>query len=213
MSAYCAAADAYRFVPPGILKNPGRLVWAVSTSTETMTLDGHGFALNQPLLFRAESGGSLPSPLAAGTTYYAIPLTESTFQVAASSGGAAINLTTAGSNVIAIAPFQWDEWIIECSAMVEQTLPAHVVPIESTVPEPVRLYTACLLAMRALAHVGAQTQAVQVQLDFWGKQADKWARGVPLRGANVPASANLAVTRSASQVDPRGWDSPGGRLP
>lgn len=216
MTAYCVQADVYRFVPPGALQVAGRLLSSASTSAESMTLAGHGLRDDQALLFRAESGGSLPSPLVAGTTYYARVLTPDTFQVAATPGGSAINLTSSGSNVVCVAPLQWDDWIAECSAMVEQTMVAHTVPLlnpDDSIPEPVRMYTAALLAMRALAHVGADTAAVQRPLEYWAKQVEKWGKGVPLRGTQVPAAANLAAKATRSGTDPRGWIPSGGGLP
>ena len=89
--------------------------------------------------------------------------------------------------------------------MVEQTLPGHVVPITGTVPVPVRMYTAALAAMRALAHVGSSNAMLQQQIDFFSKQADKWAKGITIRGAVVPTSGNLAVTGTVAGADPRGW--------
>lgn len=218
MTAYCQQSDVYRFVPPGTLQAPGRLVSSVSTTAESLTLAGHGLATDDPILFRAESGGSLPSPLAAGTTYYAIVLTEDTLQVAAAPAGSALNLSSSGSNVILIAPLKWDEWIAEASAAVEQGMPAHKVPLlndDDSVPESVRSYTALLVAQRALAHVGAHTAAAELvaQMPFWSKQVEKWAKGVPLRGTQVPASSNCAITRSGASVDPRGWERGTGRLP
>jgi hypothetical protein len=205
MSAYCSQADVYRFVPPGILANPARIVSSAVAATNIFVLDGHGLTLDQELTFRAESGGSLPSPLVEGTTYYAIPVAYDTFKVAASAGGSAVDITTAGSNILVVASLPWTAWITECSAMLDQTLPAHLVPITSTVPEPVKLYCAALLAMRALAHVGAKTDAIQSQLDFWAKQTDKWARGVPIRGTNAPSRGNLSVRATTTATDPRGW--------
>jgi hypothetical protein len=38
----------------------------------------HGLSLNDLVSFRAEAGAPL-APLAEGTTYYAVPLTEATF--------------------------------------------------------------------------------------------------------------------------------------
>jgi len=46
------------------------------------------------------NGGTLPSPLVAGTTYYTRDLSGSTLQVETSIGGGAINLTTDGSATI-----------------------------------------------------------------------------------------------------------------
>lgn len=152
----------------------------------------------------------MPSPMVEGTTYYAIPLTSNTFQVAASISGSALNITTAGSNLLVIPEMPWTAWIDECSAMVDQTLPAHAVPM-TVVPECVRLYCAVLLAMRALAHVGAQTAAVQGQLEYWTKQAEKWGKGQIIRGTNAPACVNVAVVNPYT-ADARGW-STDGRLP
>ena len=201
---------------PGSLPNVARLIASVSAASEILTLDGHGLELNQELTFRAESGGSVPSPVVAGTTYYAIPLTSDTFQITASISGPALNITTAGSNLLVIPEMPWAGWIDECSAMVDQTLPGHVVPVEvdpvtGKYPEPVRLYCAALLAMRALAHVGASTAAVQSQMEFWNKQTDKWAKGGIIRGTNAPRVANIAALNPPTS-DARGW-STDGRLP
>jgi hypothetical protein len=216
MTAYCTESDVYRFVPPGLLAQPGRPVASVIAASGTFILDQHGLALNAAVAFRADPSGSLPTGLTAEVTYYAIPVTSNSFRVATAPGGAAVTFSTTGEDVIAITSLPWAEWIAECSAMLDQTLPAHVVPAlnpDGSVPEPVKVYTACLLAIRALAHTGRETAAVQAQLEYWQRQADRWARGVPLRGAVVPASSNCAITRSGARVDPRGWDAPGGRIP
>ncbi len=213
---YCAQHDVYRFAAPGLLQVPGRLVASVSSTTWVFTLAGHGLATDDAISFRAESGGSLPTGLSAGVVYYAIYVSPDTFQVAASAGGSAIHVSTTGSNVIAVPQVPWSRFIDECSAMTEQTVPAHAVPLlnpDLTVPEPIRAFTAAQVAMRVLAFCGRETDAVQGQMEYWGKLADKWARGVPLRGVQRPASANVAITRSAAQVDPRGWDRGNGRFP
>ena len=102
---YCERSDVFRWFPRGGVSNPARFVSAVSAASETLTVDGHGLQLNDEVTFRAESGGTLPSPLVAGTTYYAIPVTDSTFQVSATSGGAAVNTVSNGSGA---APLSWN---------------------------------------------------------------------------------------------------------
>lgn len=211
MSSYCTESDVYCFVPPGMLANPGRLIASVSTTAEALTIDGHGLATDDAVTFRAESGGSLPSPLVAGTTYYAIYVDDSSFKLSLTEGGAAINITSAGSNVMLIRPVPWTRWITECSALVEQSLPAHVVPITGTVPESVKMFTACLVAERALAYAGSQSLVNQVPTERYGKLAEKWGRGVPIRGATVPTAANLAISGTA--YDPRGWSPTSGGIP
>jgi hypothetical protein len=213
---YCAQHDAYRFAAPGMLQVPARSVAAVSTSTWLFTLAGHGFATDDEVAFRAEAGGSLPTGLTAGVTCFAIYVSPDTFQVAASAGGAAIHVSTTGSNVLAVAHIPWSRFIDECSAMTEQTIVAHKVPLlndDGTVPEPVRAFTAAQLAMRVLAFCGRETQAVEGQLKYWGALAEKWGRGVPLRGVARPPAVNVAISRSGARVDPLGWDRGDGRFP
>lgn len=215
MTAYCAQSDVYRFAAPGLLSVPARLVTAVSTSTYLFTLQGHGLATDDTISFRAESGGTLPGLVSAGTLYYAIYVSPDTFQISASAGGVAIHVSSAGSNVMAIPQIPWTRFIDECSAMTEQTVVAHELPLlnpDLTISEPVRAFTAAQVAMRALAFCGRETDAVQGQLEYWGKLADKWSKGVPLRGVQRPTSANVAISYSGANVDPRGWTR-SGRFP
>ena len=211
MTSYCTDADLYDHgIPEGGLPNPGRIA-AASASTDILTLDGHGLAADDAVVLRAESGGSMPSPLVAGTTYYAIPLTDSTLQLAATAGGAAISLTTAGSNVILVAPRPTAAAIEWASAMVDDFLPAHMVPLTSPYPPSVVAVAADLAAWRLLARAGQATAPVTQKLDEAKRLLDRWAKGIPLRGGtNVPAAAGLATAAVATAVDPRGWIPSGG---
>lgn len=215
MSAYCVTADLYDHgLPRGGLPNPGRLVADVTIATEVLELDGHGFRDDAELIFRAEAGGSLPSPLVAGTTYYAIVVSDSTFQVAATAGGAAIDLTTAGSNIVVVTPLPFATAIAWASSMVDDFLPAHVVPLESPYPPSVVAVTADLAIARLLMHTGgASRDFVTTKLMEAQKLLSRWAKGVPLRGENVPPAAGLAAVAVATATDPRGWIPDGGTLP
>lgn len=214
-SAYCTAADLYKAgLPRGALPNPGRLVAAVATGTEIMTLDGHGFADGDELLFRAESGGSLPSPLVAGTTYYAVPLTDATFQVAATPGGSPINLTSSGSNIIVSTPLPIAEAIEYASGLVDDFLVGHGVPLSAPYPITVVSATADLAIARLCESTGgASLEFIEAKKASGQKHLERWAKGIPLRGAIVPPSANLAVVSSAAGTDPRGWLPEEGTLP
>lgn len=212
MPAYCEAADLYDHgLPRGGLPNPGRVVDAVVTGTEVMTLDGHGFREDAELVFRAEEGGSLPSPLAEGTTYYAIPLTDATFSVAASAGGAAVNLTTEGVMVIVTTPLPVTAAIEWASAWVDEQIP-HVLPLEEPYPKTIVAAVADLATARLLRYTGAASVALEEKLAVTQRLLERWARGVPVRGVTRPVSANLAAVVS-SGGDPRGWSSPGGMIP
>ena len=199
---YCERSDVFRWFPRGGVSNPARFVSAVSASSETLTVDGHGLQLNDEVTFRAESGGTLPSPLVAGTTYYAIPVTDSTFQISTTSGGAAVNITTTGSNTLLIVQLPWDEWIESATSEMECTLPAHVVPLVSPYPAVVTRYTAGLVAEMAMIFCGVNSEAIATQMDRVREELKIWRKGIPIRGAVVPQAAQVPAywTGSTSET-------------
>ena len=80
----------------------------VSVADNTIALNADGtsfraaFKTNTPVTL-GNFGGGAPAPLVAGTTYYIINNTGSTFQLAATSGGSAIDITTTGSGTHSLA--------------------------------------------------------------------------------------------------------------
>jgi hypothetical protein len=74
-------------------------VSAVDTATEYITFST-AIAANTPVKFTSTT--SLPAPLVSGTVYYIVSPVAATAQLATTVGGAAINLTTAGSGTITI---------------------------------------------------------------------------------------------------------------
>lgn len=208
---YCTNTDVYNAgLPRGTLPNPGREIASVSTSTNLLSLDGHGFESGQPIEFRSEIG-SLPAPLTEGTTYYALPATDSAFAVSTTAGGSAVDLTSTGSRVLVIAPLPFDEWIEWASAIVESFLPAHLVPLSAPYPALVVSVTADLAAMRGLQFVGGAQVDVQARIANAQRTLDKWGKGQPIRGANAPRIANTSALNPPT-ADSRGW-STNGRIP
>ena len=209
MSAYCSIANVYEWVPRGSVSAQPLLVAAVDASANVLTIDGHGFALDDEITFRVEAGGSMPSPLVAGTTYYAIPVTSSTFQVATSAGGSAVNLTTVGENVVAVVPPPWARWIAAASGELEDVLRAHLVPLSAPYPEVVVSYTAGVTAGKALRWCGTKTDQLDADLQRVRLQLKDWcSKAIPLRGTNAPISANRAVRAAVVNTDPNGWCNP-----
>lgn len=208
-SAYCTATDIYSRIPRGSIPNEGRLVDTVDSGTEILTLDQHGFSAGTALVLRAEGGGSLPSPLVAGTTYYAIPVTENTFQVSATNLGAAINLTTAGSRIVVTAARPLDPFIEAGAAEIDESLPAHAVPLDAPYPASVVNANAWLAIENALAAAGQDVGAYKTMIDNARERLRTWVKGIPLRGAVEPPRTGLAVTATSLGGDPRGW-LPGG---
>lgn len=67
----------------------------VDAATDVVTCRTHGFSDTNTIVFY---GGTVPSPLVEGTVYYVRDATADTFKVAATSGGAAIDLTGTGAS-------------------------------------------------------------------------------------------------------------------
>lgn len=211
---YCEPTDVYLWIPEGSVPTPRRLLSAVSAATDVMSLDGHGFAADAELLFRAEAGGSLPSPLVEGTAYYAAPLTDSTFSVAATAGGSVVNLTTAGSNVVVISEIPWARWIAIATDRIDGMLFGHRTPLDAPYPASVTYYAAGLVAEMALGFAGAQTASIIERLKVAHLEFERWRKGATIRGAVVPAAANKAIRGTVTASDPRGWAARGnGVLP
>lgn len=68
----------------------------VNVGSDTITITAHGY-VNTNTLTLTNSGGALPASLVAGTTYYIINAAANTFKLSTSSGGAAVNITDAGT--------------------------------------------------------------------------------------------------------------------
>jgi hypothetical protein len=215
MASYCAEADVYAAVRSESIPNEARLCASALAGSDVFELDQHGLATDDPVTFRAEDGGALPDGIDEGTTYYAIRLSASRFQVAETEGGAAVSLTSDGDLVLVVREMPMARWISWASAEVDQMLVGHVVEVdEDAVPTLVRAVTAKLAGYQARVWAGRDAGDLADLLDTSRKQLERWAKGVPVRGTNAPAPANLAVARSAATVaDPRGWSPSGGTLP
>ncbi len=207
---YCAVSDLYTFgLPRGATPNPGRLVDAVDTTADTLQVDVHGFAAEDSISFRAESGGTMPAPLVAGTAYFAVPVTESTFSVALTAGGAVVDLTTAGSRLVVIAPLPFAGAISWASRRIDDSLPAHLVPLEVPIHEFIKMTCAELAIGKILTRAGSATESLAKMVDAADKRLARWAKGVPLRGDDVPTAANVATSATAQIADNRGWSKHG----
>ena len=208
MASYCAQSDMAPFLPAGGLPNPARVATSNYALNSALECEGHGLALNATVTLRASVGGTLPAPLAAGVTYYAIPADEAHFKLSATSGGAPITLTADGVNFVFVTPLPFAQWIAWASLQVDSLLPEHVTPLISTPYPPIVVTSAAeLAAARGLAatigsevDIGARIDAIRVRLAAWVKT-------IPIRGTLVQQHqpATLAITSSTGATDPRGW--------
>lgn len=89
---------------------------AVNATSNLITINNHGFSLNDRVIFSTTT--TLPSPLSASTIYYVVSPLENTFAVSTSSGGGSVNITTQGTGTHTISEVsgtsssaQWDWYI------------------------------------------------------------------------------------------------------
>ena len=214
MTAYATTRDLYRYgLARGALAMPGRLVESSAAASDLLTLDGHGFVDGDAVLVRAAEGGTLSAPLAEGTTYYVLRQTDSTFKLAAIDGGAAIDLSTSGDQMIVASTLPVDDVLEFYSRFVDAFLPAHAVPLESPYPVTVTALVAELAAKKLMTLAGLASGVIDAAEVAAKAQLERFAKGIPVRDARVTTATNLAISSGLTndRTDPRGWGS--GTLP
>lgn len=197
--SYTTRADVFAYgVPRGTVLSDGR-VGVASATSDAVELEGHGLETEAVVTVRATEGSSLPSPLTADGTYYAIRLDDAHFRLAASAvdaaAGTAINLTSSGGEFVVTTPLPWAEILEWSDRTVDSMLPAHAVPLPEPVPPQVKMVAARLAGAELQRICGVKSVAMGEALADARTQLNEWAKGVPLR--NVPAThgrTNLAVT-------------------
>jgi len=213
---YCSRGDVNRWIPAGAITFEGRLVASSLASTDVLTLDGHGFETDDTVTVRAVEGGTLSAPLAEGTVYYVSRQTNATFKLAASAGGAAINITSNGDQMIVTRDSPpYDDVIEFYSRWVDTFLPALSVPLATPLGAEHALIRGLVaqLSAKALMNLDGKSSEIVKEAELVAKaQIERFVKGLPIRGA-AETRTNLAITStySGTDTDPRGWGS--GTLP
>jgi hypothetical protein len=210
---YATRKDVYDFgLPRGTVGIPARHISSALAATNALELEDHGFETDDVVQLRATDGGALPGGISAGTSYYVRRLTDSSFELAASAGGPAIDLTTDGSGCVVWAPLPFDRVLEYCSRFVDPFIPAHAVPFaEGSVPLAVvgavaSLAAAILQRISGVSSISVADAAAATRTDM-----QVWARGVPLRDPIATVPTNTAVSGYVPAIaygdatDPRGW--------
>jgi hypothetical protein len=213
---YCTSDDLYAYgLPRGGLPNPAREIYEVLPGSDQIVLDGHGFGTDVPVSFRADAGGSLPSPLSENVTYYATGVTDSVFVVSATVGGATIDITTAGSRILVIQPLPVDGAIAWASAVVDDLVSSHPTPFAAPYPPIVVMTTAELAVGKLMSLTGRGSEKLTEAVDAAQKRLEKWGHGNPIRGSGTSdlTHTNLGARATAACVDRRGWHRSDGNLP
>jgi hypothetical protein len=210
---YCDPSDIYAYgVPRGTTPNPGRV--CAEFETNVVVLDVHGFAEGDAVIFRPAGAATMPVGLVEGTTYYASPISESSFALKDAPGGIAVTFTASLDPVLVVSPLPIAEAIAWASRVCDDSIPAHAMPLDdgATVPEILRYTCAELAAGKLLAVMGASSTSLAETIAAAARRLERWGKGVPMRGADVPTQTNLTVTAvaTAAPSDPRGWRRFGG---
>lgn len=74
-------------------------VFTVDIATNEIIKTAHGYSNNDFFKFTNVGSGTSPSPMATADLYYVVNATTDRFQIAATEGGSAINITTTGTGV------------------------------------------------------------------------------------------------------------------
>lgn len=214
-AVYATRSDVYAFgLPRGTLGSSSRLVASAQAANDTIELEDHGFDDGSRVIFRAVEGGALAAPLVSGTVYYAIRISDATFQVAANDGGSAIDLTSDGVSMLVATELPFDMVLEFYSRFVDACLPAHLVPLK---PDANGKYPAVIVAMVAELSAcklqmlsGTSSVSVAEREVAAKEQLKRMQLGTPLRDERATGPANLAVVSSSRTAgDPRGWGSRG----
>lgn len=94
------AASAGNMLIWGLLARNEEIFVMEDAAADVFKCPGHAFTLDMPICFEALPSVALPTGILAGVTYFARTITTDTFQVAATAGGAAINVTAVGGGLV-----------------------------------------------------------------------------------------------------------------
>lgn len=200
MVAYATREDVYQQgLPRGALIGRARAVASADPSSNRFTAEGHGLVMDTPVQFVAEDGGALPTGVTTATVYYARPVadSDSLFEVSATEGGAAVDISTTGTQpfglIVPIGPAM-DQLLETYSRWLDGKCIAHEVPFESPFPAVATHIVAVRTAAHAarIAGLGAQGDRLYEAETILLRDVDAMVRGVPLRDEAATAPANLS---------------------
>lgn len=208
MAVYAQRADLYSHgLPRGLLVEERRLITSVDVPTSTLMLGQHGLSTDQLIELVVDEGGALPSPLTAGTAYYAQPVasSESLLRLATSPGGIPVVLTDSGSGTFGLfVPI--NSTIDACLEYVSRKIDRHLIAhqVQLTPPYPVEVVGICakIAARELLERLGRASDMIAAAAERAEGELPFLARGVPLRDAAATPAANLAEVWGDED---RGW--------
>jgi Protein of unknown function (DUF1320) len=230
--SYASIADFFRLGlrPAAVVQQP-RAVVTVDTTADTLLLPVHGMANGDQFRVTVQGvSGTLPAPLAANVTYYAIATSDDVLQVAATHADAVavppvpINLTGSPTGVVGI--------VASAIPMIQATLDgidddinaaliAYGTPLPQPYPPEVIRVECHLAAFEVSATMGFLTPATPTQdsqmvtkrYEAALATLERWRKGGKLQNDTVDASPNVVENGAFGWADtPSRWSTPGGFL-
>lgn len=212
MPPYCTPQQAGQWLGPNNATDPYRTLSAVVPSTDALVLDGHNLITGDTFEVTARAG-TVAAGLAEGVEYFAIVVTRSRWQAAATLADAQaanpIDITDEGENVGVLLHIPWDRYIAEEGALVGEMIIANALPLpdDATVPPLVSRYTSLLVASRVAMFTGqTSTDLADEKKEALRQLETYYLKGKPLRNQAPPAT-NTAIRTptSGTATDSRGW--------
>ncbi len=229
---YCTRANVYAWIPAAAFVRAPKTIEAVDAAADMLTLRGHGLVADRPVRFAIDgapapvlgvAAAALPGGLSASSVVYAQPLSEDLFQIAATAGGAAIDITSAGSGrfglIVGHEP-DLDEQILNASAWIDVHIPAAKTPVPAVngvYPRILEQLAARFAARWMLTGFGLQNAnykdsaaAVEKMGDVDQATLNGWKNGAPVPWlTTVDATPNVAEAGARSwSLASRGWSNP-----
>ena len=191
MSGYPSRQEFFAYgLPSKAITQSSQAIASTDATADVFTAPAHGLVDGDRVRFTANAGGAglapgvLPAGLSASTLYYVVgvaTLGGDMFQVSTSSGGAAVNVTDAGSGLYSVVVdygARIDRALDAWSRHADQHLKAYTTPLVGDVPLQLKMWI-CQLAAYDLATsaglvdpeyakdpaLAARAQAAQQQLD------------------------------------------------
>lgn len=199
MAAYCEDEDVYLAgLPRGSLGQRARDVASLDASSNRLEVSGNALALNTPIQFQVDDGGSFPPELNASTVYYAKPVadSDSLIEVSATVDGAAIDFTGAGELLRLFVPI--GPTLAHLREVYSRWLDGKLVGHQVPVTAPYHPVLTHIVAVRTgataarMVGLGAQGDRLYELETELLKDVAALIAGVPLRGDSTLSPANLA---------------------
>ena len=141
------------------------LTFTADASTDVLTSASHGLQNDQTVRV-ANTGGALPGGLSAAVAYYVVTPTASTLKLSLSSGGAPVDITSAGSGTNKLSPAADALITLKLAEAIAQ-IDTSLFELATNADSAVKYLTAHLLALSPAGMNMKLTKAGTQDTIYW----------------------------------------------